>query len=71
MTDKLKPCPFCGGEAQVAMPQLTIQSLNTTFNIDTYCVYCPKCQMYFGYTPKHKGIYDTEQEAIKAWNRRV
>lgn len=47
---KLKPCPFCGGEAMT----------NKLYENEWY-VYCPKCERN----------YDTEQEAIEAWNKRV
>ncbi len=50
MTEKLKPCPFCGHEAQINKDEWSIQ-----------CSYCPA---YMGY-------FNTEQEAVEAWNRRV
>ena len=59
--DKLKPCPFCGGEAR------------TGFAINDYNrwgVECTRC----GATVEVAdwcGDYDTEENAIKAWNRRA
>lgn len=58
---KVKECPFCGGEAEI----IHINQGN-----------------WEGYTPRCKGIvgcilgrsfvwYDTEQEALYVWNRRV
>ena len=55
MTDKLKPCPFCGGEAYVWL------NLET----DNYDVECLECGCDF---QQHYGCVD---EAIEAWNRRV
>ena len=53
----LKPCPFCGGEAE--------KCNLTKFDINDRCwVECKEC----GVSAK---IYDSEQEAIEAWNRRV
>ena len=51
---KLKPCPFCGGEAVVDMDD------------DWYWewkAYCPVCGCDLGY-------FKTKEEAIEAWNRR-
>ena len=60
---ELKPCPFCGGEAnQVAkfMPD----------NTNYYYIMCSKCKassnMFFSYVG-----YEGLDEAISAWNRRV
>ena len=56
MTD-LKPCPFCGGESEIE-----------TEECSGYDVVCKTndCFMDKG----GGGIFDTEQEAIKAWNTR-
>lgn len=56
--DKLKPCPFCGGEAKVE------HEYYSNFTKINYCVSCFSC---FSSTFD----FDTEQEAIEAWNRRV
>lgn len=62
-TDDLKPCPFCGSEAQ--------RESNNSYNGDAmydfmwFAVYCPKCGC--AATPR----YQTANEAIDAWNRRV
>jgi len=47
---KLKPCPFCGDEAE----------LRESFG---YYVTCTACL-------SGSDVYDTEIEAIKAWNNR-
>lgn len=51
MSEELKPCPFCGGEAQ------TGKSYSGFYSVE-----CMNCGMQSGY-------YDTESEAITAWNR--
>ena len=54
---KLMPCPFCGGEAIRGMACHVHEGY-------AFRVECRKCKIV---TP----FYDTEAEAIEAWNRRV
>ena len=55
----LKPCPFCGGEAEV-MHTGGIGCSNDTFSI----VECVRCWAKTAFC-------DTEAEAVKAWNTRA
>lgn len=55
--DKLKPCPFCGGEAQILVDVLK----------DYPATYLPCCTKCDGMVEKW---FPTEKEAIDAWNRR-
>ena len=59
MTEKLKPCPFCGGEAELT------KHLN-----DLYSVQCntTECYMEVGLCT---GGFTSSLYAIKAWNRRA
>ena len=53
----LKPCPFCGGEAEIFR--------GTTYGFrPLYEPRCIKCECWIG-------IYDTEEQATEAWNRRA
>lgn len=54
MTEGLKPCPFCGGEAKLACSP----------NIISPHVYCKNCLMTDG------RIHDDPDDAIDAWNQR-
>jgi len=54
---ELKPCPFCGGEAEV----LTAESMNGGY---LFGVMCNDCR-------SRGDVYDTEAEAIAAWNIRA
>ncbi len=54
--DKLKPCPFCGGEATIRKYEY--------FSEDTYNVYCEECGCEIS-------MYYSEGDAIDAWNRRA
>lgn len=52
---KLKPCPFCGGKADI---------LGENKYLPGTIVHCTECQVE---TP----MYKNREDAIKAWNRRV
>lgn len=67
MTEKLKPCPFCGGVPSTA--DWITSRLYTRDN--AFCVYCPSCQLLFGFDADYGGQFATEQEAIETWNRRA
>ncbi len=58
MTDKLKPCPFCGGEAQ-----LMINELEDTQEGTVMCMTC--------YVTSTTQKSDNWKEAIEAWNTRA
>lgn len=55
--NELKPCPFCGGEAET----LTAESMHGG---NLYGVMCVNCA-------GRSDVYDTEAEAIAAWNTRA
>lgn len=66
---ELKPCPFCGGEAEIAeneAPRLYRPARNRP-----YYVCCLSCDLFFGYDVDYGGEFDTKEEAIKAWNNRA
>lgn len=70
MSDKLKPCPFCGGEAHVVIGEYAAFE-------DGYAVQCDNCCLTFGAygrlgeTYQWSCIYPTETEAVSAWNARA
>ena len=63
------PCPFCGGEAEL------VEADYGMFNTG-YAVYCHSCCTKVGVTGRlgeayeWTPIYDTEADAIAAWNSR-
>ena len=62
MSDKLKPCPFCGGNAH-------IEDISEPDDMDAiWMIVCKKCggSASFGMD----GCDATKDEAIAAWNRR-
>ena len=62
MTNELKPCPFCGGEA-VEDSYIT----NPHITYGTGWIGCRSCRVAMTYV---KGDYGRKL-AIKAWNRRA
>jgi Lar family restriction alleviation protein len=67
MSDELKPCPFCGGKAEMRDARKFLVVSKFSYIIP-YSVGCSnkKCDVkpYTEYS-------STEQEAIDAWNRRA
>jgi Lar family restriction alleviation protein len=56
--DELKPCPFCGGKAEVMNDDFF-----EVFDANAFWIKCTECGLTTGDSA-------TEEEAIKAWNRR-
>ena len=54
---ELLPCPFCGGEAEM----LTAESMNGGY---LFGIMCNDCR-------SRGDVYDTEAEAVEAWNTRA
>jgi Lar family restriction alleviation protein len=63
--DKLKPCPFCGGEAWIIRTNDNNSSPYVQCKFGVFRV--PKCPLGHLVT----WDYATEEEAIAAWNRRA
>ena len=59
MSEGLKPCPcpLCGEEAFVCTDQVG------------YAVRCNSCELILGYDEDWGRQFDTEKNAIEAWNR--
>ena len=67
---ELKPCPFCGADAEVIESEYGMYETG-------YAIYCTHCSLKLGvdgrlseayeWTP----VFDTEAEAINAWNKRA
>ena len=54
----LKPCPFCGGQANVI--EHRFHGLDSSYGLQ-----CKKCKA------ETYQFYESEEKAIKAWNRRA
>lgn len=65
---KLKPCPFCGGEASLGTIKYSPCDITKLNNREKgYFVNCQMCSA----RNEHGISYATEEEAIKHWNTRV
>lgn len=81
MNEKLKPCPFCGGEATFSTFLTTTNTLphftaGVLFEIK--CTQCkmklPKsyrCEMYIGQDGDIQTEKDERAQAVVDWNRRA
>lgn len=61
---ELKPCPFCGGNAKL-VDHTFWNDTTKSFSYKSYGVMCRHCGVQ-GFQ-----FYETEEEAINAWNRRA
>ena len=62
---ELKPCPFCGGEADMC-GSVSCNYGKHTISVDFVCLGCgTKIKL------KTKWEFDPIYEAVEAWNRRV
>ena len=61
MPEKLKPCPFCGGEVEI------INAEDLTINGNCYVVHCDNCKSE---TCFWRNCLSEEQTTTK-WNRRA
>ena len=65
MSDKLKPCPFCGADAEIRAHPLALHDEESR----GWEVACWKCGARVGSTVLPTG--KTKEQAIEAWNRRA
>lgn len=72
MTKELKPCPFCGGEAQLEKLSGLCLAQGEGRNGHKYYVYCSKC---FAISNATVDYGQTEEECCRIvrgyWNRRA
>ena len=61
---ELKPCPFCGGKAELSHTDITSEYGRTSF---VFCTKCTASGRMISVSPK----YCSDECAIEAWNRRA
>ena len=59
---ELKPCPFCGGEAEICVAHWDFEN-DCPVNGSGYGVECKDCLT-------STDEYETQEKAAQAWNRR-
>ena len=71
MTEKLKPCPFCGNDktAEIITEQEEFELLGIEDNFAEEA-YAIACSTHKGGCGAYSGWHDTVEQAIEAWNRR-
>mgnify|MGYP000012381560 CR=1 FL=1 len=79
-TEKLKPCPFCGGEAGFKIFNTIMQANNRGWSYELKCKKCgvsvPNIERYETIVGMNENgdvliIHDDRKKVIEAWNRRV
>lgn len=65
IVNKLKPCPFCGGEAMIM--QLPVGSKAQGL----YTVGCIEDSMCFGHLSHVSMVFVSKQTAADTWNKRT
>lgn len=68
--DKLKPCPFCGGEAFVDTIEHSDENRPNGYRYHGN-IMCQVCQASCGTTGFDETYTLATEKAIKAWNRRA
>ena len=68
MTDKLKPCPFCGGQGEITEHW---ESIGMGANVRQYYVCCESCGARGGMADEYFENGNLRNKAINRWNRRA
>lgn len=61
---ELKPCPFCGGEAEMIKHSFWNERKHS-YSDRTYSIKCCGCSV------ETYPFYDTKEKATESWNRRA
>ena len=70
MSRELKPCPFCGGKAEVRTKYIEKETKDVPVSSYVRCTRCFAHSDEFLYKNTEFTLIDPAEEAIKAWNRR-
>lgn len=68
----LKPCPFCGGKAEIKKATALIYGALSSEIYHQYKVHCTNCYAETIYYSKPEKLsIEAKQDAINAWNKRT
>lgn len=71
MTDKLKPCPFCGSK-EVGMAKAVGHIFARKYQGKVRAICCKKCGVNGGiFNTLAMSVEEAEKNAIQSWNRRA
>lgn len=73
---KLKPCPFCGGEAVLKLVEVDEPFTFTDLYYDVFCKKCGCSSGLKAHIPKlpqfcKEQTHEAQTKVIEAWNRRA
>ena len=69
--EKLKPCPFCGGDVEIHTSEDSFNDLLRKNGVACVSLRCWRCSLDL-YDHGHDRNYDVRIESlVKKWNRRV
>ena len=72
MSDKLKPCPFCGKKHTAEIEScVELEDCENFISCNDYPYKTVVCNVNKGGCGACGGYYPTKSEAIEAWNRRA
>lgn len=77
--DELKPCPFCGGEANFYVKLTSVEGFNRGWHFGIFCTKCgtttPRTDYKLAVELTGSGellaVVDERPLAVEAWNRRA
>lgn len=67
---ELKPCPFCGGDAEVRTIFIEKETKDVPISSYVRCTQCFASTDEYHYKNADRTGINPSEEAVKAWNRR-
>ncbi len=70
MSGELKPCPFCGGDAEVRTTYYELKTKDVPINSYVRCTKCFAQTYEFSYKNTDRTGTNPVESAVDAWNKR-
>lgn len=79
LDDELKPCPFCGGEANFYVKLASVEEFNRGWHFGIFCTECGittprtdyKLEVKLTGSGELSAVVDERPLAVEVWNRRA